>query len=60
MSTLSSRASWRRWGCTWKATLRIEVEDDFDPVDNLSQWPEEALDQITSETAELTDWQVRY
>lgn len=44
---------------TWKSTHRdIEVPDDFKDTGSLNDFPEDALEQITSEVAELVDWKV--
>jgi hypothetical protein len=45
--------------CIWKSTHEVEVPDDFTDTGNLNDFPSEALDEIDSHTAELTDWVVR-
>ncbi|MGO4583605.1 hypothetical protein AB4Z38_06920 [Arthrobacter sp. 2RAF6] len=43
--------------CTWRSTHVVEVEDDFDVPDNLSDFPEEVLEELTTDVAELVDWE---
>lgn len=47
---------------TWVSYHTIEIEDeDFWPettYSNLDDFPDYALEEITSETASLTDWEV--
>lgn len=48
---------------TWRSTVQIEVEegDDTDytqSMSNLSDFPEYVLEQMTSDTATLIDWEV--
>lgn len=43
---------------TWTSSHEIEVPDDFTDTGMLSDFPEDALEQITSEVASLTDWSV--
>lgn len=45
--------------CIWQSTHTIEVPDDFTDTGTLSDFPEQALMDMTSHTAELTDWYVR-
>lgn len=45
--------------CTWKSTHEVEVPDDFQDTGSLSDFPQEALEEMDSHTAELTDWTVR-
>ncbi len=40
----------------WHSTHTIEVPDDWTVPDNLNDFPEEALEEITSDVAELVDW----
>jgi len=42
--------------CTWESVHRIEVPDDWEVPDTLNGFPPEALEQIKSDTAALTDW----
>ena len=42
---------------TWRSTDRIEVPASVADLP-LMDWPEEYLDQVTSQTAELVDWDV--
>lgn len=44
---------------TWRASISVEVEDDVDiRDDNFSDWPDDVLDQVDSQVAELVDWEV--
>lgn len=43
---------------TWRSTHTVEVPDDFTDSGDLHDWPMDALEQITSEVAELVDWRV--
>ncbi len=45
--------------CVWKSTHTIEVPDDFEDTGSLNDFPAEVLDEMTSNTAELTDWFTR-
>ena len=45
--------------CTWRSTHAVEVPDDFTDTGDLNDFPPEALEQMTSATAALTDWRVR-
>jgi hypothetical protein len=45
--------------CTWTSVHDIEVPDDFADTGRLSDFSAEALEQMDSHTAELTDWTVR-
>lgn len=42
--------------CTWRTTHQIEVPDDFEIPSTLDGFPEEALEEMTSQNAELVDW----
>lgn len=42
----------------WHSYHTIEVPDDFDDTANLDDFPNEALEEITSDVAELVDWEV--
>lgn len=44
--------------CYWKTHHDIEVPDDFTTPATLDGFPADALDEMTSETADLTDWEV--
>ncbi len=43
---------------TWSGQTTLEVSDDFDESLEFDELPDELLDQITSQTADLTDWEV--
>lgn len=43
--------------CTWRSTHWIEVPDDFVVPSNLSDFPDGALEEMTSDTASLIDWE---
>ena len=45
--------------CTWRSTHEVEVPDDFTDTGNLSDFPAQALEEMTPVTAGLTDWEVR-
>lgn len=45
-----------RINATWHSTHWLEVPDDFEVSSNLNDWPDDVLEQITSDTAELVDW----
>jgi hypothetical protein len=45
--------------CTWKSTHRVEVPDDFTDTGSLDDFPAGALEEMSSQTADLTDWTVR-
>ncbi len=42
--------------CTWESYHTIEVEDDFDL--EFKDWPDDMGDLVTSQTADLVDWEV--
>ena len=44
--------------CTWKASIPVEVPDDYEWEGYISTLPEEALEQITASgpSTELVDW----
>lgn len=42
---------------TWYSYHTIEVPDDWRVPSNLDGFPEEALEEITSDVAELVDWE---
>jgi hypothetical protein len=42
--------------CTWRSTHVITVPDDFEIPGTLSEFPPEALEEMTPITAELVDW----
>jgi hypothetical protein len=42
--------------CTWRSDHTVEVPDDFEVTGNLSDFPEDVLEQLTLLTAELVDW----
>lgn len=43
--------------CTWRSTHEVEVPDDFEVPAYLSDFPPDVLDEMTSHTAELVDWE---
>lgn len=43
--------------CTWESVHDIEVPDDFEVPTRLSAFPEDALEEMSSHTAELVDWE---
>jgi hypothetical protein len=46
---------------TWRSTHTIEVDDNFETNRTfryLNDFPDEVLEEITSEVAELVDWEV--
>lgn len=45
--------------CIWRSTHEVEVPDDFTDTGNLSDFPPEALEEMTATTAGLVDWEVR-
>jgi hypothetical protein len=45
--------------CTWNSTHEVEVPDDFTDTGSLNDFLAEALEEMDSHTAELTDWTVR-
>lgn len=45
--------------CTWYSYHNIEVPDDFRDTGHLSDYPEEALEEMTPDMADLVDWEVR-
>lgn len=42
---------------TWKSYHEVEVPDDFVVPSNLSDFPEDVLEEITSDVATLVDWE---
>lgn len=42
---------------TWRSSCRVEVEDDFVLSGNLSEIPEDILEEMTADGAELVDWE---
>jgi hypothetical protein len=45
---------------TWFTAITVEVEDDVEiNDDNFQDWPQEVLEQVTSQTADLVDWKVK-
>lgn len=42
--------------CVWRTTHVIEVPADFEIPSTLGEFPEDALDEMTSQNAELVDW----
>lgn len=41
----------------WEASHEIEVPGDFEVPAKITDFPREVLEQITSETASLVDWE---
>lgn len=42
----------------WESVHEIEVPDDFTDTGRLSDFPDNALEEITSDCASLVDWYV--
>lgn len=42
--------------CTWVTVHEIEVPANYEDTGYLDDFPEELLDEVTSDGAELTDW----
>lgn len=42
----------------WHSYHTIEVPDEFSDTGHLDDFSEEALEEITSDVAELVDWEV--
>jgi len=42
--------------CEWRSTHVVEVPDDFTIPDTLSGFPEDILEELTANNAELLDW----
>lgn len=42
---------------TWKTTHHVEVPKGWRPASRLEDFPPGVLDEITSEVAELVDWE---
>jgi hypothetical protein len=43
--------------CTWQSKHVVEVPDDFQVPKKLDDFPDHVLEELTSDTAELTDWE---
>lgn len=43
--------------CKWESTHVVEVPDDFVVPDNLTDFPADVLEELTSENASLVDWE---
>ena len=43
--------------CHWRSAHVVEVPDDFKVPDSLAEFPGDVLDELTSDTAELVDWE---
>jgi len=41
---------------TWKSSHDIEVPDDWEMPRTLDGFPDDALEEMTSQNAELVDW----
>lgn len=44
--------------CTWRSTHEVGVPDDFTDTGHLDDFPEDALEEMDSHAAELTDWRI--
>ena len=44
--------------CTWRTVHTVELPEDFDPR-YLDNFPEDVLEELTTDGAELVDWEVR-
>lgn len=42
--------------CEWRSTHVVEVPDDFVIPNTLDGFPDDVLEELTSNTAELVDW----
>jgi hypothetical protein len=42
--------------CEWRSYHELDVPDDFEVTGNLSDFQQEALDQMTATNADLIDW----
>lgn len=40
----------------WRNEVTVEVEDDFDPDGYLDDFPDDVLEAMQSNNAELIDW----
>lgn len=45
--------------CTWQSRHTFDLPDDFPEDPNLDDFPQDALDAMTSHIADLVDWEVR-
>lgn len=43
--------------CTWKSTHVVDVPADFELPAYLDGFPDDVLEELTSSTAELVDWE---
>ena len=43
--------------CTWRSTHVVEVPGDFELPGSLNDIPEYVLEEMTSDMAELVDWE---
>jgi hypothetical protein len=45
---------------TWRASTTIEIDDDVEVNPSVldDSWPEDVLEQVTTQGAELVDWDV--
>jgi hypothetical protein len=43
--------------CTWQSRHVITVPDNFKIPETLAEFPDDVLEELTSDTAELTDWE---
>ena len=46
--------------CKWESSHTVEVPDDFTVPSTLAEFPDDVLDELTSDTAELVDWERGY
>lgn len=42
--------------CTWESNCTVTVPDDFEVPNKLDEFPEEVLEQLTTNGATLVDW----
>ena len=42
---------------TWRNSVDVEVPDDFTIPSTLDSFPEDVLEEMTSQGAELVDWE---
>lgn len=43
--------------CTWKSYHSVEVPDDFVVPRNLNDFPDDVLEELTGDVADLVDWE---
>ena len=42
--------------CTWQSKHVVEVPDDFTIPNTLDGFPDDVLEELTAQNAELVDW----